>query len=88
MYQLSDLRNQVKDLVWNLVEKYYNLDKNDPIILTARQIGQFNQIDRLGSDIALIVEGLIAAALQYEKQKDGKAEDEKDKYADHFGWGD
>jgi len=75
MYQLSSLRNQIKALTWDLIEKYYNVDRDEPNILTAKHMCQFNQIDYLGEDLSLLVEGLINAAVEYERQTNAKKND-------------
>lgn len=66
-----NLKDQVKQLVWELIEEEYNVDRREPHLLTAKKILSGNQIDRIGEKIATVVEQIIIeTAANYSKQSD------------------
>lgn len=67
MSHLQNLKNQIRNLTWDLIEKYYNVDRSAPDILTSKHIGQFNAIDKIGEELADIVEALLVSAIKESK---------------------
>jgi len=80
----NQLQEQMKEVVWQLIEKYYNVDRACPQILTAKQILiGLNPIDNIGEHIANAVEKLIAANLELasaSEPMESKPEDEEDTF--------
>ena len=80
----NQLKEQMKEVVWQLIEKYYNVDRSCPQILTSKQIliGS-NPIDSIGEHLANAVEKLVAANLEIVSEPvEIKKGDETDEEAD------
>lgn len=68
----SQLRDQIKEIVWQLIEKHYSVDRKQPQVLIAKEIliGA-NPIDEIGEQLAAIVEKAMTTP-------NPKPEDEED----------
>lgn len=60
---MSNSQNQVREIMWQLIEKHYSVDRKQPQILIAKEliIGS-NPIDKIADDVYILIERLIEAA--------------------------
>ena len=56
--------NQIKDVLWQLIEKYYNVDRRDPNVLTAKNPLSGNSIDKIGNELSEAIESLVEQIIQ------------------------
>lgn len=75
----------MKEVVWQLIEKHYNVDRGCPQVLIAKEIliGS-NPIDQIGEQIADVVEKLVIASLDPKPDQEDEADGTDD---DNIPWG-
>jgi hypothetical protein len=66
-------RATVNELLWRLIEQHYNVDRNCPQLLTARNLlfTKVNPVDQISEDMADFIERLFiqAATLKTEEEE-------------------
>jgi len=71
---MTDIKNQIKEVVWSLVQKYYNVDRRDPAVLIRKSLNQ-NSIDRIGEDLGELVQEILIRSTQPAISKNDDEED-------------
>lgn len=86
----NQLKDQMKELLWQLIEKHYNVDRQQPQILTSKKLlVGFNPIDQIGEQLADVVEKLVLANLdpKEEAKDDSDGTDDDDSTDEPDPWG-
>jgi len=86
-----NIKDQTKIILWKLVDKHYNVDRDQPQILTAKNILGSNPIDQIGTSLGDFMEETLKQALEemvQSYQVQNNQEDEEDNYPYLYLWED
>ena len=84
---MSAANGQIKEILWKLIEKHYNVDRRQPQVLTAKALALGpNPIDQIGDSLELIIDELLNQAIDdfVQAQEEKAREEEYDD--DTFGY--
>lgn len=70
------MKEDIKETLWQLIEEYYNVNRNDPHLLIAKQIGT-NPIDQIGEQLGSMMESLVQSIIESLQQSEQDKEDDE-----------
>ncbi len=57
--QKEIMKDQLKEALWQLIEKYYNVNRKDPHLLIAKNPLRENSIDKIADEYSTMIEDLL-----------------------------
>lgn len=67
-----EFKAQVRELVWQLIQKYYNVDKKQPYLLTSKSIVINNPINDIADHLSVFIEQIL---MEVAKEKEATDEE-------------
>lgn len=82
---MSELKQAFEQVLWQVIEKHYNIDRREPRILTYKHIMMKDPIGDMAEQVTKITEELIKQAIDQVAQQTSTPDpnDETDYYS---GW--
>jgi hypothetical protein len=69
-----EFKLQVRELVWQLVQKHYNVDIKQPYMLTSKSIVINNPINEIADSLANFIEQLLMEVANQKETKESLAD--------------